>query len=149
MDEVRKANTSAPGTDQSNLLLLLEAAQSKVGYLSPELIAELARSAGVSISEVYGVATFYSFLCPRPQGRYVIRVCQSLPCFLNNSQAVIRSVEQEIGIKPGETTADGRFSFELTNCIGACDGTPAMMINSDVYVGLTPEKVSQVLRSYE
>jgi len=131
------------------LLVLLEKAQDKHGYLSRELLAELAESLGLSVSDVYGVASFYSFLLTKPLGRNVIRVCKSLPCYLKNSQIVTDYIEKEIGIRPGGTTADGRFSFELTNCIGACDRAPAMMINQDVYGDLTPEKISQILAKYE
>jgi len=135
--------------DPQNLLMLLKEAQSKSGYLSQELLEEFAASNSVSVSDLYGVATFYSFLATKPQGRYVIRICKSLPCFLNNSDMIIKAVEQEIGIKPGEITDDGKFSFELTNCIGACDKAPAMMINSEVYGDLTPEKISGILDSFE
>ena len=131
------------------MLVLLEKAQDKHGYLSRELLAELAESLGLSVSDVYGVASFYSFLLTKPLGRNVIRVCKSLPCYLKNSQIVTDYIEKEIGIRPGGTTADGRFSFELTNCIGACDRAPAMMINQDVYGDLTPEKISQILAKYE
>ena len=137
------------GKRREDLLVLLEEAQSKFGYLSGECLTELANSLGLSISEVYGVATFYSFLSTKPQGRNVIRICKSLPCFLKNYQTIIESVAREIGINPGETTPDGKFSFQLTNCIGACDNAPAMMINSDVYVDLTPSKMSQILKSYK
>ena len=135
--------------DQESLLVLLEETQNKFGYLSRELLAELAKALGLPISDVYGVATFYSFLSTKPLGRNVIRVCKSLPCYLKNAQPIINCVEQEIGIKPGETTLDGRFSFQLTNCIGACDKAPAIMINHDVYGDLTPEKISQVLAGYK
>jgi len=135
------------GKEQKDLLVLLEEAQNRLGYLPKELMAELAKSLDISISDVYGVATFYSFLSTKPRGRNVIRICKSLPCYLKNSQTIIESVEKEIGIKPGETTADGKFSFELTNCIGACDKAPAMMLNSDVYGDLTPGKISQILKS--
>ena len=148
MNKVAK-ETSSQNNDQKNLLLLLEEAQSRFGYLSQELMVELAESLGISIGEVYGVATFYSFLSTEPQGRNVIRVCRSLPCFLKNSQLIIESVGQEIGIKPGETTPDGKFSFQLTNCIGACDKAPAMMINSDVYGDLTSKKISGILKACE
>jgi len=134
---------------QGNLLVLLEEAQNKLGYLPEELMVELAKSLDVPISDVYGVATFYSFLSTKPQGRNVIRICKSLPCFLKNCQTIIKSVEKEIGIKAGETTLDGKFSFELTNCIGACDKAPAMMVNNDVHVDLTPEKISQILKAYK
>jgi len=135
--------------DQESLLILLKEIQHKFGYLSPELLAELAKNLGLSISEVYGVATFYSFLSTKPLGRNIIRVCKSLPCYLKNSQPIINCVEKEIGIKPGETTPDGRFSFQLTNCIGACDKAPAMMINHDVYGDLTPQKISKILAGYQ
>ncbi len=135
------------GKGQEELLVLLKEAQSKFGYLPKELMAGLAESLGLSISEVYGVATFYSFLSTKPQGRNVIRVCRSMPCFLKNSQSIIESVEKEIGIKPSETTPDGKFSFELTNCIGACDEAPAMMLNNEVHVNLTPGEMSQILKA--
>ena len=134
---------------QGELLVLLKEAQRKFGYIPRELMVELAKSLDIAISDVYGVATFYSFLSTKPQGRYVIRICQSLPCFLRNCQTIIKTVEVEIGIQPGETTPDGKFSFQLTNCIGVCDKAPAMMINNDVYVDLTPRKISQILKVYK
>jgi NADH-quinone oxidoreductase subunit E len=134
---------------QDNVLILLKEAQIRHGYLTQELLAELAQSLGISIGEVYGAATFYAFLSTETQGRNVIRICKSLPCFLKNSQLIIDSVEQEIGIKPGQTTTDGKFTFQLTNCIGACDKAPAMMINSDVYGDLTPRKISAILKACE
>ncbi len=145
MNKIREG-IPTQGKGQEKLLMLLKEAQNKFGYVPRELMAELAESLGLSISEVYGVATFYSFLSTKPQGRNVIRVCQSMPCFLKNSQTIIESVESETGIKPGETTPDGKFSFELTNCIGACDEAPAMMLNSEVHVNLTPGKISQILK---
>ena len=132
-----------------NVLVALKEAQARFGYLSQELMAELAESLDVPVNDVYGVASFYSFLSPRPLGRNVIRICRSLPCYLKNSQIIIETVAREIGIQPGETTLDGRFSFELTNCIGLCDGAPAMLINSDAHVNLTPEKIAQILAKYK
>ena len=141
--------TSTHNEDQENLLILLKESQSRRSYLPPELLAELANSLGISISEVYGIATFYSFLSTKPQGRNVIKICKSLPCFLKNSQLIIESVQEEIRIEPGETTPDGRFSFQLTNCIGACDKAPAMMINDEIYGDLTPKKIAGILKAYE
>ena len=139
----------ARGKGQADLLVLLEEAQSKSGYLSEDVIAELAKSVAMSVSDVYGVATFYSFLSTKPLGRNVIRICQSLPCYLKDSQIIIESLEDELGIKPGETTPDGKFSFELTNCIGACDEAPAMLINNDVHGNLTPKKIAKILKLYK
>ncbi len=134
---------------QEELLIRLGEAQNKFGYLSEKIMVELAESLGISISDVYGVATFYSFLSTRPQGKNIIRICKSMPCFLRNSQTIIESVEREVGVKPGETTADGKFCFQFTNCIGVCDKAPAMMINNEVYVDLTPSKISQILKTYK
>jgi NADH-quinone oxidoreductase subunit E len=135
--------------DRGRLLVLLEAAQDKSAHISRETITELAESLDISIGEVYGVASFYSFLSTKPKGRNVIRICKSLPCLLKNAQTVIDSVRKELGIKPGETTTDGRFSFELTNCIGACDKAPAMMVNSDVHGDLTSKKITKILQGYK
>jgi NADH-quinone oxidoreductase subunit E len=135
--------------ESKDLLVLLEREQSRSGCLSRETIAELAASLGLSIGEVYGVASFYSFLSVEPRGRNVIRICKSLPCYLKNSRLIVESVRKELGIKPGQTTPDGRFSFELTNCIGACDKAPAMMINDDVHVDLTPGKIAKILKAYK
>ncbi|MFC2063202.1 NAD(P)H-dependent oxidoreductase subunit E [Chloroflexota bacterium] len=133
---------------REDLLLLLVEAQKKHGYLTPRLLTEMAKSLGLSLGDIYGVATFYSFLSVKPQGRNVIRICKSLPCFLKNNHVIIESIEREIGISLYETTSDGRFSLQLTNCIGACDRAPAMMINSDIHTDLTPSKIPKILGLY-
>ena len=148
MDKIRE-EIPAHGKRREDLLILLAEAQNRFGCLSEELVAELAKSVDMSISDVYGVATFYSFLSIKPQGRNIIRICKSLPCYLKHCRIIIENVEKEIGIKPGETTSDGRFSLQLTNCIGACDEAPAMLINNDVHVDLTPRKISQILKAYK
>lgn len=139
---------SRKGREHDRLLVRLQEAQERFGYIPESFIAELAESLGVPASEVYGVATFYSFLSCRPLGRNVIRVCKSLPCYLKNSLMIIEAVGRKLGLKPGETTPDGRFSLELTNCIGACDQAPAMLVNHDVHGNLTPERITEILKSY-
>ena len=148
MDKILE-KTPLGNEEHENLLVLLKKAQGKFGYVPQEFIIEVAQSLNIPVSEVCGVATFYSFLSTKPLGRNVIRICKSLPCLLKNSRTIIESMEKEIGIKPGETTSDGRFSFQLTNCIGICDKAPAMMINDDVHVNLTPRKISQILKAYK
>jgi NADH:ubiquinone oxidoreductase subunit E len=130
-------------------LISLKRAQREHGHLSKEVLLEVSSSLEVSVSDVFGVSSFYSFLSTRPRGRNIIRVCSSVPCYLKNSQMVLESLEEEMGIRPGESTPDGRFSCELTNCIGACDAAPAMLINDDVHGDLTAEKISAILRSYK
>jgi len=132
-----------------NILLALEEAQTRFGYVSSEFMAELSESLGIPVNDVYAVASFYSFLPTKPQGRNVIRICKSLPCHLKDGQVIIEAVEKEIGIKPGNTTEDGRFSFELTNCIGLCDGASAMLINNDVHTKLAPKKITGIIAKYK
>jgi NADH-quinone oxidoreductase subunit E len=134
--------------ERESLLEMLEAEQRKSAYLSKEFMAQVAKSLTIPISEVYGVATFYSFLSTKPLGRNVIKICKSVPCYLKNCQLIIESLEKELGISPGETTPDGRFSFELVNCIGACDKAPAMLVNNDLHGNLTHRTIAQILKSY-
>jgi NADH-quinone oxidoreductase subunit E len=140
---------TARGKAPQNLLVALQEAQTRLGYVSAESMTELARSLDVPVNDVYGVATFYSFIATRPLGRNVIRICKSLPCHYKDGQAIIAAITGEIGIGPGETTPDGRFSFELTNCIGLCDKAPAMLVNSDPHVDLMPEKIPGILKGYK
>ncbi len=131
-----------------NLLPILKKAQDRAHYLSPKFMTNTADSLNLSVSDVYGVSTFYSYLSTRPLGTNVIRVCKSLPCYLKGSEMILKSLENSLGIKPGETTRDKRFSLELANCIGACDRAPAMLINEDVHGNLTPGKISKLLKQY-
>ena len=134
---------------RTQLLAEIEEAQRESGYVSEEFMTATAEEMGLSVGEVYGVTTFYSFLALRPLGRNVIRICKSISCYLQNAEMITQAVREELDIGPGETSADGRFSYELTNCIGACDQAPAMLINDHVYGGLTPEKIAHILRSFK
>lgn len=135
--------------DSHNLLLLLGEAQTRFGYLPQNLLTSVSESLHVTSGEVYGVATFYSFLSVQPQGRHIIRICKSLPCFLKKSQQIVNAVEDATGVKLGAPCEDARFSVRLTNCIGECDKAPAMMIDGRVYVDLTPHKISRILKNYD
>jgi NADH-quinone oxidoreductase subunit E len=139
----------AQGSGRDVLLRMIKEEQAKSGYISEDAIGNIAESLGQTVSDVYGVTTFYSFLSTKPLGRHVIRICKSVPCCLKDAETMIDWIGEELGIAPGETTPDGRFTFELTNCIGACDQAPAMMINDEVYGQLTREKISEILKSFE
>jgi len=145
----KKQRESRAKTQQRDALLVrIEEEQRKSGYLSPGVMVDLAQTMGLPLGDLYGVTTFYSFLSPRPLGKHVIRICKSLPCHVNDAEMIIQSIREEIGIGPGETTADGKFSFELTNCIGACDQAPAILINDDIHGNLTPAKITEILKAY-
>jgi NADH:ubiquinone oxidoreductase subunit E len=137
-----------PDPKRGSLLPMLHKAQEKSHCLSPRFMDKAADALNLSMSEVYGVSTFYSFLSTRPQGKNVIRVCKSIPCYLKGSPMILQSIENELGIKPGEVTRDKQFSLQLANCIGACDRAPAMLINHDVHGNLTPKTISRILQKY-
>ncbi len=134
---------------REDLLKELKHLQIRDRHIPREVIVKAARALDIPVNDVYGVASFYSFFSITPQGKHVIRICQSIPCFLKDSPMIMNSIKQEIGIEPGETTADGRFSFELVNCIGACDKAPAMLVDNDVHGHLTPDMISEILKTYE
>jgi NADH-quinone oxidoreductase subunit E len=132
-----------------NLLNMIKAEQFQNGYVSEEAMNHIAQDLELPLGHVYGVTTFYSFLSTEPLGRHVIRICKSVPCFLQNGETVAASLQKELGIAPGETTADGRFTFLLTNCIGACDQAPAMLVDDEIHGNLTPSKIKKILQSYD
>ena len=134
--------------DREELLSSLKRAQVEHAHLPREVMVEISQALDVPLGEVFGVASFYSFLSTEPGGRHTIRICGSVPCYLKHSEMIVEAVAKEIGVGLGETTGDGRFSFEVTNCIGACDVAPAMLVDFDVHGDLTPRKISQILKSY-
>lgn len=148
MDNAGKEMT-APNSSEKTLLMALEEVQQEYGYIPGERMQELAQAMNIPVNDVFGVASFYSFLSTGTKGKHTIRICKSLPCYIKNSQMIIEAVEKELGIKPGQTTEDGLYSFELTNCIGACDKAPAMMVDDDVHGDLTAEKIGKILQSYK
>ena len=145
-DEARPAEKASI---REGLLAELKQEQIESHFISQAALARLGERFNTTSGEVYGLTSFYSFLSAEPIGRNVVRVCRNLPCFLKNGLVLLDAIKSAIGIGPGETTADGRFSLELTNCLGACDRAPAIMVNHDVYGELTAEKIPEILEAYK
>jgi NADH:ubiquinone oxidoreductase subunit E len=121
------------------------AVQKQYNYLPREAVEEAARVFGLSAAQAYGVATFYSYLSVGKRGQYIIRMCESAPCHIAGADELVKAFENELGIKVGETTPDGKFTLELTECVGQCQGTPVITINGVPYVNMNPEQVPAVL----
>ena len=121
------------------------ALQDHFGYLSDEAVEETARMLGMTPLEVEELATFYTFTYREPVGKYVIHVCDSVICWMDGYESLKDYLCQTLGIKVGETTADGLFTLLPVCCIGYCDQSPAMLINKKVYGHLTPEKIDTIL----
>lgn len=128
------------------ILSLFEKLQAKKGFISKDDLKKIAIEEGIDLAELYGVASFYHMLSVRKEGRKVIRVCNSPPCYVNGSLDIIKEIEKLIGIKSGQTTKNGKYSLHIVSCIGCCDKAPAMMINGKVYGNLTKEKIRKLLK---
>lgn len=133
------------GTERSALLPILQAVQRKHKYISEFAQQEVARLLDIHPVEVYSVVSFYSFLHSEPQGRNIVRLCQTISCDMSGKEAVAKAVERELGITFGQTTRDKRITLEYANCLGMCDQGPAMIVNDKVYTHLTPEKAINIL----
>lgn len=145
------ANTeqaSAAERGRSKLLTRIKEAQAKAGRVSRGALAKTAQELDISLAEAFGTATFYSFITTEPTGRNIIRICKSVPCCLQEAEMIIDTVASEFDLLPGRTTADGRFTLKLTNCIGACDTAPAMLVNDDLHGDLTPARIVEILKTY-
>lgn len=133
------------GSDRSALMPILQAMQREYGHVSSFTMQAVADELDVHPVEIHGVVSFYSFLTSEPQGRFVIRLCQTITCDMAGKDRIARQLENDLGIAFGETTPDGMFTLEWANCLGMCDQGPAMLINDKVYTRVTPESVADIL----
>ncbi len=131
---------------RSMVLTALYIAQEQYGYLSEEALKRVAKQLGMSLSDVYATASFYSLFRMEPCGQYVIQVCEGLSCFLNDgAERLVDYISKKLGIEVGETTPDGMFTLETVQCLGSCGTSPAMRINDELYDNLTEETVDSIL----
>ncbi len=131
------------GRSRASLVpILLELQQSHPGR---EIFALVAERLGMSPADVAGVASFYSFLGTQRRGRFVVRLCRSISCDLCEKDRTARALEADLGIRFGETTADGTFTLEWTNCLGMCDQGPALLVDGELHARVTPEKARELL----
>jgi NADH-quinone oxidoreductase subunit E len=134
--------------DNSLLVDILQDIQAETGYLPKEVLEETARGLGIPLSRVYSVATFFKAFSLKPRGRYLINVCMGTACHVRGASKVAEKIQQELGIKTGETTPDLKFTLETVNCLGACALGPIVVVGEDYHGEMTPETVSSVLKNY-
>lgn len=127
----------------------LRIVQGERGWVSDESVRGIAQLLGMSTEAVDAIATFYSLIHRRPVGRHVVRYCDSVSCYVMGYEAVRDALCATLGIAPGQTTADGRYTLLPTVCLGACDRAPALNIDRDLVFDVTPEGVAGVLARYE
>ncbi|WP_439182439.1 NADH-quinone oxidoreductase subunit NuoE [Carboxylicivirga taeanensis] len=136
------------GRTMESLLPILQGIVYQEQHISEDAMVEVAKELNISAAQVYGTATFYSFLHTKPLGKYVIRVCKTITCMMHGKNQIISELEGVLKIKLGETSHDGKFTLLETNCLGQCHKGPAMLINDVPYTDLTPEKVRDIIMSY-
>ncbi|NLA49260.1 MAG: NAD(P)H-dependent oxidoreductase subunit E [Bacteroidales bacterium] len=136
------------GKSRESLMPILQGVVEQHSYLSDEAMVEIANELDISAAEVYGTASFYTFLDTKERGRYVIRVCKTITCAMKGKNEILQTLEDMLKIKVGEMTVDRQFSLLESNCIGWCHKAPAMLINEIPYTELTPEKVVEIIKSY-
>ena len=135
--------------EESLIAILLEIQQaSGKNYVSEEWADIVAEELNISLSRVYDVLTFYAMFSTKPRGKYVIELCKSAACHVNDSKHVVELFEEALGIKMGETTEDGIFTLQYTACIGACNISPSMKIGEKVFGNLDEQKIEEILHSY-
>lgn len=136
------------GFNRSSLIPMLQEVKQKYHCIDSHAMQTIADVLDIHPVEVYAVATFYAYLSPGLEGRYVFRLCRTLSCEFEGKQQVAEELEKGLGIAFGETSADGSFSLEWANCMGMCDQGPAMLVNEKVYSQLTPTKVRAIVGEY-
>ncbi|MFH2094306.1 MAG: NADH-quinone oxidoreductase subunit NuoE [Bacteroidota bacterium] len=135
--------------DQDGVLIpLLQSAQDSYGYIPEKAIHYISEVVGIPAADIYGVITFYSQFRLHPLGEYVIKVCEGTACHVNGAKNIVRAIKDELQISIKETTEDGLFTFQSVACLGCCSLAPAIMINSETFGNLTPDKTKKILNDF-
>lgn len=129
-------------------LAILQDLQKEYGYIPKEKLVELSGYLDIPLSRLYSMATFYKALSLTPKGENIIKVCDGTACHIRSSKSLLDEIRSTLGIKPGETTKDGKFSLETVNCLGSCAIAPVMVINDKYYGKLTSAMVREILKGY-
>lgn len=137
------------GSNRDNLMAILEKAQELYGYLPIEVQSLIADKVGISIEEVYGVATFYGQFALNPKGEYKISVCLGTACYVKGAGDILAELEKELGISAESITPDGKFSLEACRCIGACGLAPVITVNDEVYGRLVAADIPGIIKKYK
>ena len=144
LDQVIAQWKDVPG----GLLPIMQHAQEIMGCVDEQVQHYISDATGISVSTIYGVATFYSQFTLKPRGKYTMGICLGTACYVRGSQLVLDELEKQLGIPVGESTDDGMFPLNATRCIGCCGLAPAMMVNDEVYGRLVPGDVKGIIEKY-
>jgi NADH-quinone oxidoreductase subunit E len=131
-----------------NLISVLHEVQSHYSYLPEDALRHLARKSGVPITRLFSIATFYHLFSLQPKGRHQIHVCLGTACHVKGGHRILEDFERKLGVRAGETTPDMRYTVDEVRCVGACSFAPAVVVGETMYAGVTPKKVSEILKKH-
>ena len=131
--------------EKTPLMMILSDIQKEYGYIPLDVQEIVSKKTGISVSEIYGVVTFYSFFSLKPKGKYIVGVCLGTACYVKGAQQVIDKFSELLGVAPGETTEDGMFTLDALRCIGACGIAPAVSINGKVYPKVEVSAIAKII----
>ena len=137
------------GGEKGALIPILQKVQEKFGYLPEETIAEIAKSCGMSESEVFGVATFYAQFYFTARGKHTVKVCLGTACHVRGGERILDEIKRELDVDSGGTTKDAKFSLERVACFGSCALAPVLVVDKDVYGRMTVSKAKDTITHYE
>jgi len=147
MKEIKELRAKYPNA-RAALLPAMYVAQREFGWLSPEAYEAVSEMLGVPKATARGVGTFYAMYKHRPMGRHIVQLCTNVSCMILGAERLVDLLKSRYGLEPGGTTADGRFSLVIMECIGACGTAPAMLVNDDFYENLTEKYLEEILEKY-
>jgi len=136
------------GKDKNSLMPVLQGVVQEERFLSEEAMLAIAEEMDLSAAEIYGTASFYTFLDTVPRGKNIIRICKTISCHMKGKNEIIAALENALKVKVGETTNDNKFTLLTANCLGWCHKGPVMLINDDVYPEITPQKAIEIIEEY-
>ena len=135
--------------DPGELISILHKTQGEFGYLPEDIQREVAKNLNISGAKVYGVVTFYTFFTMTPKGRHAISVCMGTACYVRGAEKIVDELKEQLGIKVGGVTPDGKFSLDCLRCVGACGLAPVVIIGEKVYGRVESHQVKEILASYK
>jgi NADH-quinone oxidoreductase subunit E len=144
---IEKIMSEHPGAGRDALIPILQETQEKLGYLPREAVVLIGGALGLSVSKIYGVATFYNQFRFEPVGRYHVQICRGTACHVKGSLKLLEKTKRELGIESGKTTRDGLFSLEIVACMGACALAPVISINGEIHARVSPDDAARLIQN--
>jgi len=135
--------------EPGGIIPLLKEAQDLLGYLPINIQKQIFDKTNIPLSRIYGIVTFYSIFTMTPRGKHTVKVCLGTACYVRGGKKNAEIIEKELGVKPGETTTDRRFTYETVRCLGACGLAPVIVVDEEVYGRVKSSKVKEILEQYK